>query len=223
MAVRLFLAVLLLTLAPSLVRAQAAAQLPTLAQPVNDFAHVIDAASADQLDRMIRELRQVTGDAVVVATVPSIEPYADIRDYAVKLFENGGQGVGDRGKDNGLLILLAPNVRRVWVEVGYGLEEWITDGYAGQVSRDDMTPEFRKGNFGTGLVAGTSRIIGRIAQGRGVQLTGVRVPQATRPLGTGISLRTIVLAMIVIWVLSRMGGGRGGSNLTIHNVEPRHP
>ncbi len=75
------------------------------------------------MDREIRALTAASGDVVVVATVPTIEPYGDIREYATKLFENNGRGIGQKGKDNGLLILLAVKERRVWIEVGYGLEE----------------------------------------------------------------------------------------------------
>src|SRR4029078_3757438 len=97
-------------------------------------------------------------------------------EYAVKLFENQGRGIGEKGKDNGLLILLALKERRVWIEVGYGLEQWITDGYSGDTSREYMVPEFRNGRFGAGLLAGTTRIVGRIAQGRNVTLPGVAAP-----------------------------------------------
>ena len=97
--------------------------------------------------------------------------------YAVKLFENHGRGIGEKGKDNGLLILLALDERQVWIEVGYGLEQWITDGFAGETSRDDMVPEFRAGRYGPGLLAGATRIVGRIAQGRNVTLEGVETPQ----------------------------------------------
>src|SRR5262245_52764065 len=113
----------------------AADPLPAITGPVNDFAKVIDASSAAELDRMIRTLQTATGDVVVVVTVPTVEPYADVREYAVKLFENQGRGIGEKGKDNGLLILLALKERRVWVEVGYGLEQWITDGFSGETSR----------------------------------------------------------------------------------------
>ena len=119
---------------------RAADPLPELTQPVNDFAHVIDPSSAAQMERMIRALQAASGDVVVVATVPTIEPYGDIREYAVKLFENHGRGIGQKGKNNGLLILLALKERRVWVEVGYDLEQWITDGFAGETSRNVMTP-----------------------------------------------------------------------------------
>src|SRR5215467_1058709 len=93
--------------------------LPELTQPVNDFAHVIDGDSARQLDAMSRALQSKTGDVVVVATVPNLEPYGDVNEYAVKLFENRGRGIGQKGKDNGVLILVAPNDRRVRIEVGY--------------------------------------------------------------------------------------------------------
>ena len=190
--------------------AAAADPLPTLTQPVNDFAHIIDRESATELDRQIRALTTATGDVVIVATVSTIAPYGDIREYATKLFENSGRGIGQKGKDNGLLILVAFDERKVWIEVGYGLEEWITDGYAGETTRQVMTPLFRQGRYGEGLVAGTSRIIGRIAQGRNVQLPGVAAPREFAPRGrSNPSLSWIVIVFIIIILLSRMGGGPG--------------
>ena len=177
---------------------------------MNDFAKVIDADSASAMDRMIRTLQAATGDVVVVATVPTIEPYGDIKEYAVKLFANNGKGIGQKGKNNGLLILLALKERRVWVEVGYDLEQWITDGFAGETSRDVMTPFFRNGRYGEGLRAGAERIIGRIAQGRGVTLEGVRVPrQAARQRGSAIPGWLPIVIFIVILIVSRLGGGGG--------------
>jgi uncharacterized protein len=147
---------------------------PQLTAPVNDFAHVIDASSATELDRRIRVLQAASGDAVVVATVKTFKPYGDINEYAVKLFENGGRGIGERGKDNGVLIVVAIEDRAVKVEVGYDVEQFVTDGFAGETIRSTMTPEFRNGNYGAGLLAGTTRIINRIAEGRGTTLDGVR-------------------------------------------------
>jgi uncharacterized protein len=189
--------------------AQSESQLPELTAPVNDFARVIDAPSAAELERLIRALQAASGDVVVVVTVPSTAPYADVREYATKLFENRGRGIGDRAKDNGLLILLAPNSRAVWVEVGYGLEGWITDGYAGETSREYMTPQFRNGNYGAGLVAGTSRIVARIAQGRSVQLTGVNPPRERRRQNPQGSLTSIIIIIVIVVLLSRAGGGPG--------------
>jgi uncharacterized protein len=189
-----------------------AADLPELTEPVNDFAHVVDPQSRAEMERMIRALQAKTGDVVVVVTVPTIAPYADVNEYAVKLFENHGRGIGQKGKDNGVLIVIALKETQVRIEVGYGLEEFITDGYAGETRREYMAPPLREGRYGAGLLAGTERIVGRIAQARGVTLEGVRVP--TQPVrqpsgGTPIPLSLIVIGFIIILIISRIGGGPG--------------
>lgn len=171
------------------------AEPPELTDTVNDFAHVIDANSRASMDRMIRELQQASGDIVVVATVDTFAPYADINEYAVKMFENHGHGIGQRGKDNGLLVVVAVRDRRVKVEVGYDLEQFVTDGFAGSVSRQAMAPQFARGAYGPGLVAGVSQIIGRIASGRGVTLQDV--PRAERRAPDTGSGGNIVLALFV--------------------------
>jgi uncharacterized protein len=191
----------------------AAQDIPQLTQPVNDFANVVDAASAQRMAALIRSLQQASGDVVVVATVKTFAPAGDIREYAVKMFENGGRGIGQRGKDNGLLILLAVDDRMVHVEVGYDLEEFITDGFAGQVSRQNMAPEFRNGNYGAGLVAGVSTIVGRIAERRNVTLQGVQAPQRRRTgsgSGGGFILALFVIFMLLNAVAGRLRGGRRG-------------
>ena len=132
---------------------------------------------------MSRALKAASGDVVVVATVPDIDGYGDIREYATKLFENHGKGIGDKGKDNGLLIVLALKERQVWVEVGYDLEQWITDGFAGETSRLVMVPAFRAGDYGTGLRAGTARIV--VAHRAGPQRDAAGRAAAARSAGAG--------------------------------------
>ena len=173
-AARAACAGLLLLTVPAVLRAQEPP--PELTKPVNDFAGAIDPESEAAMDALSRALQQASGDVVVVAAVDTFEPYGDIREYAVKMFENRGKGVGQKGRDNGLLVLLAVKNRQVWVEVGYDLEEFITDGFAGETSREAMIPEFKRGNYGAGLHAGVSRLVSRIAERRGVSLQGV--PQA---------------------------------------------
>ena len=185
-------------------RTLAQAPLPELTKPVNDFANVIDPADEQQLDAMIRRLQMASGDVVVIATIETVAPaFATARDYAVELFENRGRGIGERGKDNGVLILVALKERRVEIEVGYGLEQWITDGFAGETSRDFIAPQFRNGRYGAGLIAGTSRIIGRIAEGRNVELEGVPRPVERRRTGGGIPLPLIIAIFIAIVLMSR--------------------
>ncbi len=82
--------------------AQAQPPPPALTGPVNDFANVIDGASKRTLEEMILSLERASGDAIVVATVDTYKPdYADLKEYAVKMFENRGRGIGQKGKDNG--------------------------------------------------------------------------------------------------------------------------
>jgi uncharacterized protein len=176
---------------------------------VNDLAGVIDPKSRAELDQLIRRLQKATGDVVVVVTIPAIEPFADIREYAVRLFENRGKGIGEKGKDNGVLILLAPNQRTVWVEVGYGLEQWITDGFSGETSREYMRPRFRNGQYGAGLVAGATRIISRIAEGRGVTLEGLERPARQERGPARIPYSTLVFLLIMfVLVIGQLRGGR---------------
>jgi uncharacterized protein len=181
--------------------------LPELTAPVNDFANIVDPASAADIDRMSRALQQATGDAVVVATMPTVEPYADVRELAVKLFENHGRGIGEKGKDNGVLIVLALKERRVWVEVGYGLEEFVTDGFAGETSRVDMVPAFRRGAYGEGLKAGVARIIGRIAGRRGVTLDAVPRPREARPQSSGLAPLLVIVVILVLILAISQGSG----------------
>jgi uncharacterized protein len=176
-------------------------ELPTLAdRPVNDFAGVIGESHERAIDAMCRELKQKTGDTAFVVTVKTIEPWGDIREYAVKLFERAG--LGERGKDNGLLVLLAVKERRVRIEVGYGLEPYITDGFAGETSRQVMVPFFRQGDYGGGLAAGVARLVGRLAQARSVEITGAPPPSAPRH-APSIPPNAIFVLVIVVFLVMR--------------------
>jgi uncharacterized protein len=211
----LTIATLLLFILGEAIQAQESEKLPVLVDPVNDFAKVLGAGQDAEIDRMARALMAATGDVVIVTTMPTFAPYGSIQEYAVKLFENHGRGIGEKGKDNGLLVLLAVKDRQVWVEVGYGLEGFITDGFSGETSRQYMIPYFRKGEYGEGLRVGVARIIARIAEGRNVSLENVRAPAAPQqPRQSRGSGRIpfgvyVVIAIVLFNVLSGgLGGGR---------------
>ena len=182
---------------------------PQLTGAVNDFANIIDPASKAELERRINALMSGTGDVVAIVTVPNIEGFADIDEFKVKMFENSGRGIGKKGKDNGLLIAVAAAERKIGVEVGYDLEGFVTDGFAGQIIRERIAPHFRDGRYGQGLVSGATAIINRVAEGRGVQLQDV--PRETAPVQRrtreGPPLGMIVM-MIIIFILMSRGGGR---------------
>lgn len=198
--------------------------IPELTAPVNDFAGVIDAGSENEIEALIRKVQGATTDVIVVATVKTFKPYGDMQSYTVKMFENHGKGIGVKGKDNGVLILLALDDRQVRIEPGYGLEGFITDGFAGETSRA-MTPYFREGNYGAGLLEGTTRVAQRIARERNVDLGLARQAPQPRERGGRIPFGFwIVLAIIILNMIGRgrrrrrrwysgvgpFGGGFGG-------------
>jgi uncharacterized protein len=203
-------ALTLIVVTPSAARAQTAS-LPALTLPVNDLANVIDARSAQEMDRRIRALQAATGDAVIVATVPTFAPYGSIEQFAVKLYEHAG--IGTKEKDNGALILVAVNDRRARIEVGYGLEGTLTDGFCGDVIRTAMLPAFRQNNYGEGLLEAVTQVINRVAAERGVTLSDVPAPQAprgSRSQGGSGGLRTIIMIIVILILIGRGGGGMMG-------------
>jgi uncharacterized protein len=203
---------------PAVARKQAApaGPPPELTAPVNDFAGVINPSEEAQLESLIRKLQAGSGDVIVVATVKTFQPAADIRMFANEMFENHGKGIGQKGKDNGLLVLLAVDDREVWAEVGYDLEGIITDGFAGQTSRETMAPFFRQGDYGGGLLAGVGVFARRIAAARNVELENVptrRPVQTTRDDEDGgfPIILVIFAAMAVIHLVrAAMGSLTGG-------------
>lgn len=184
---------------------------PELTAPVNDFANAIDAGSEQRLETLIRALQAASGDVMVVATVKTFQPWADLNSYAVEMFKNGGKGVGTKGTDNGVLIVLALDDRQVWIETGYGIEGFVTDGFAGETSRA-MTPFFRAGDYGQGLLAGATSVAQRIAQGRNVALdvAPIQAPRAEQQGRRGGNFPIGLLVILIIIFLNMMnGGGRG--------------
>jgi uncharacterized protein len=182
--------------------------IPELTAPVNDFAGVIDTSSKRALDSLVRQLQNATGDVMVIATVKTFKPYADLPSYALKMFENHGKGLGGKSGDNGLLIVLAVDDRSVRIETGYGLEGFITDGFSGETSRA-MVPFFRNGDYGPGLVEGATRVAQRIADGRNVNLTSGSPRQTTtRSRGRMPISFWVVLFIIVMSMRKRRRRGR---------------
>jgi uncharacterized protein len=163
---------------------------------VNDFAGIIDAASADSMDALIRELNAKTEVEVAVVTIPSLEGEV-IDPAAEELYK--AWGIGSR-RDEGALILLARDERRVRIEVGYGLEGLIPDGRAGSIIRNVMGPDLRADRFGPGLWRGVQAIAAIVAADRGVTLDRggpMVVPRA----GGGSSARMLPLVLFILFFI----------------------
>jgi len=134
---------------------------------VNDYAGILDGTTKDKLEALCKELEAKTSAELAVAIVKSVEPL-DPKTYAVKLFEKWK--IGKKGKDNGLLILLAMDERRVEIEVGYGLEGVINDAKAGEILDKFVVPFFKEGKFGDGLYNGAAAVAAEIAQSAGQEM-----------------------------------------------------
>lgn len=179
---------------------------------VNDFAHVIPADQDQTLESLLGSVEQQTGAQIAVVTVPTVEG-ADIDGAAADLFK--AWGIGKKGKDDGVLILVATQDHKMRIEVGYGLEPVITDGLAGGIIRQQMRPAFRQGDYGQGLIQGAAAVAQLIAQSEGVSLTG-SVPAADADNGSdGFPVILVVLLFVFLsfglsFLFNFLSGGRGG-------------
>ena len=179
---------------------------------VNDFAVAMDAASRDSIEALARELDEKTGAQLAVATLPDLGG-DEIDAVAVDLYK--AWGVGKKGKDEGVLILLAQKERRVRIEVGYGLEGILPDGLCGSIIRQSMAPELSQGKTGPGLWHGAQAVVGVIARDRGVTITGARpLPSDDGEQGGSLNPRAFFfIALLVAGLLSRLlrsGSSRRG-------------
>jgi uncharacterized protein len=135
---------------------------PTFPPPtgyVNDVADLLDPAERAQLEQELAQYDQRTGNQISMAIFPDLQG-VPINEFAVRLEE--AWKVGRKGKDNGVLVLVAVKERQVRIEVGYGLESAITDTDAGEIIRDAIVPAFRTGDYGQGLLAAADRLMGLI-------------------------------------------------------------
>jgi uncharacterized protein len=145
----------LLIVAGPLAPALAAPTFPALTGRVVDDAGILSPAAEADLTAKLAALEAKTTDQLVVATLPSLQGY-DIADYGYQL---GRQwGIGQAGKDNGALLIVAPNEREVRIEVGYGLEGDLTDAVTKLIIENAIIPKFRSGDMEGGVVAGVDDI-----------------------------------------------------------------
>src|SRR5437773_9052534 len=136
-----------------------ASDVPFLTGRVVDNADVLSPPVRARLDAMLKTHEAATGNQIVVLTVPTIQSDS-IEDYAVHVFQSWK--LGQKGKDNGVLVVVVPEDRKMRIEVGYGLEPMLTDGACGQIIRTLMTPPFKNGNYNKGVEDGVAAIIARL-------------------------------------------------------------
>ena len=191
-------------------RLMAGTGLPTPRHYVEDYANVINSSDEQSLNGVLQELEQKTGAQYIVLTVETTGGLP-IDQFAIELVEKWK--LGQKGKDNGLLFVLAKNDRRWRFEVGYGLEGFVTDAYCSRVGREVLVPYLRKGDYSQGIHQANLQIAQKIAAQSGVTLTGMPklrpIPGQRRPRARGLPCCCSILPLLFLFLILFGGLGRG--------------
>jgi uncharacterized protein len=180
---------------------------------LSDFANVVDAESRQNIELYCARLEKATGAQMALVTIASIEG-EPIENVANDLFRQWG--IGKKGQDSGLLFLLVIQERRSRLEVGRGLEEFITDGRSGMVLRD-MRPALRSGQYGRALWVAATSLGQHIAQAKGVQVDlgtpAARSRPQEPPTGIDIPWPLILGGLFLLLMIMGKGGPRRGGGI----------
>lgn len=163
---------------PALHAGAAGVDIPPLKSRVTDSTGTLSAQNIASLEQKLAAFEQEKGVQVAVLMVPTVEPET-IEQYAVRVFEQWK--LGRKRVDDGVLLVIAKNDRKLRIEVGYGLEGALNDATAKRIISDDIVPHFKHGDFAAGIDAGVSRIL-RVAGGEALPPPEPRRPGQSVPL-----------------------------------------
>jgi uncharacterized protein len=178
-------------------------EFPQLTGRVVDDAGLLNGGDRQELDRALAAFETQTGDQIVVATLKSLQGLP-IEDYGYQLGRHWG--IGQKGKDNGALLIVAPEEHDVRIEVGYGLEGELTDAKSRTIIESVILPRFKDGDFPAGIKAGVAAMIQALGGTYNPALPPVRVRDQRSPSPLPLAM---ALPIILIIVLNRLFGQRG--------------
>ena len=174
---------------------------------VNDLAGLMQPGEAQALEQKLVAYNDSTSSQIAVVTVPTLNGN-EIADYAQQLYE--AWGIGRKGKNNGILILVAQQERAARIQTGYGLEGAVPDALAKRIISNTLVPAFRQNQYYAGLNRATDQLIA-LAKGEYQADPADARPRRTRDgSGSGFPFWLIIGAMVLIFVLLRNRGGGGG-------------
>jgi uncharacterized protein len=174
---------------------------------VSDFANVLTPQSRAQLEAYAGQIEQATGVQMALVTLPSLdgEPIEDVTNSLYRQW-----GVGKKGKDEGIMLLLAVQDHRDRVEVGYGLEPILPDGFDGSILRG-IAPLLKQGAYGQAMISGAVQIGSAVERAKGVTPDSSERPRARVARGRpGLPWPLILIGIVVLLFLMRGGGSGGG-------------
>ncbi|SEA56497.1 uncharacterized protein SAMN05660420_02480 [Desulfuromusa kysingii] len=166
---------------------------------VNDKAALLEQTTKLKLEEFLRNFEQSDSTQITVLTIPTLDGEV-LEEYSIKVFENWK--IGQKGKDNGALLLIAKEERKIRIEVGYGLEGRLTDLLAGRIIDNEIAPKFKQRDFDGGIVAG---VIGIAEAVRG-EYTGTGKASSSKKKGSPLGF--LFLLFFLGPFLSRIGGRR---------------
>ncbi len=225
---RLFIALFFLVLTALAI---ASATLPSFAsvpeipavpsQYVVDLAGIVDDATKAQLNISLRELEEKTTAQMVVLTIPGLNGES-LEDLSLRTAEKWK--LGQKGKDNGVLLIISLQERKYRFEIGYGLERVLPDSLVGSIGRSYLVPNFRKGDYSKGVSDTAFAVINTIAAAEGVTLTGTPLPERNymeKPHQIGLLHKLVLLIFLIaavilfirhpaLFLLLFFSSGRGG-------------
>jgi len=173
---------------------------------VNDYSGALSLEQRAMLERKLVAFDDSTSTQVSIAILKSVGDY-DINEYAVELGRKWG--VGQSGKNNGIMIVVAIGDRKISIQTGYGVEGALPDVYAKRIIDEDIKPNFRNGDYYTGLDQATTEII-KYTKGEYKN----DKPRSSAAKGGGIgSIAVIIIIVVIIIIIMRKGGGGGGSEI----------
>lgn len=186
----------------------AAQEFPKLSGRVVDAADLLSPETEAALTEKLKTLEETTTRQLVVATIPDLQGY-DIADYGYRLGRDWG--LGQKEEDNGALLIVAPNERKVRIEVGYGLEGYLTDALSSVIINRQIVPRFREGDMEGGVVAGTDAIVAQLSlppeEARANLIAAREREKDETRHGLGL-IPTILIIWFVFWMLRGVLGGK---------------
>jgi uncharacterized protein len=186
----------------------AALEVPPLKERVNDLADLMHPSTQQQLETALAQLEKSDSTQVVVLTIPSLEGEI-LEEYSIRVVEQWQ--IGQKGVDNGVLLLVSKNDRKIRIEAGYGLEGKLTDLTAGRIIRNVMVPQFKTGQYDQGIIQGVSAIVAVV---RGEYTAPASPKRQRRRGGASPGLMGIIALIFFINMLGRIkrsvGAAAGG-------------
>jgi uncharacterized protein len=209
---RLLIAGFVFLLAPTIFFSLTLAlDVPPLRGRINDYAGLIPADRAQALEERLARFEAETGHQIAVLTIPSLKGDS-LEDFSMRVAESWK--IGKKGFDNGAILLIARDDRKLRIEVGYGLEGVMPDAIASRIIREAITPRFRSGDFAGGIEAGVDAIL-KITKGEALPERARPAPGPTASQGGSLITILMITAMLALFIgMTRrklFGGAVGGA------------